>query len=282
MKQLIHKIAAENNLGAVHQYHALAGGSINKVYFLSSVKGNFVLKVNLNSPNNFFLCEKEGLEQLSIYVPTPLIIGEYSECSNYLLLQYLEKLPSVTKKKESDLAKHLARLHSTKNKHFGYFQNNFMGSVPQKNEWFNDLKDHIWMNRWYPLAKACLKKGLLTILDINKLEQISFKCNDIIPKEKPCLIHGELWNGNVLYTKEESYFIDPAVSFGHREMDIAMTKMFGGFSDTFYHEYNHQTPLTIGWEDRVNFFQIYPLLIHLLLFGKSYYPDLKRALNAYS
>ena len=141
--------------------------------------------------------------------------------------------------------------------------------------------DFLLLKRWSPIAEACLRNGSLSYTDIKDLENIADKCSEIVNPESPTLVHGDLWNGNVLYTNEDSYLIDPAVCYGHREMDIAMTKMFGGFSDKFYIEYNQYCPLGRDWEKRINYFQIYPLLIHLLLFGKTYYADLKRAINSY-
>ena len=108
------------------------------------------------------------------------------------------------------------------------------------------------------------------------------KIDLIIPVEKPSLLHGDLWIGNVINSFEVPYLIDPAIYYGHREMDLAMSKLFGGFHDDFYSTYNENYPLIAGWEDRRDIYNLYPLLVHLNLFGRSYYSKILTIVNKYT
>jgi len=95
--------------------------------------------------------------------------------------------------------------------------------------------------------------------------------NEFLPEEPPCLVHGDLWSGNFIVSdKGRACLIDPAVYYGNREVDLAMSTLFGGFSPEFYSSYNEEFPLISGWKDRIDLYNLYPLLIHLNLFGSSY------------
>ena len=116
----------------------------------------------------------------------------------------------------------------------------------------------------------------------NDFEKLFDKLPDLIPQEKPSLIHGDLWGGNFL-VKEHTLpvLIDPAIYFGNREMDIAMSKLFGRFNTNFYTSYNEVFPLEKGWEERVNLCNLYPLLVHVNLFGGGYLNQVKNILSYY-
>ena len=116
---------------------------------------------------------------------------------------------------------------------------------------------------------------LLSISSSNQLfkhfDKLFSKLNEILPNEKPALIHGDLWNGNFLVDNFGApVLVDPAVYFGSREIDVAMSKLFGGFSNQFYESYNDEFPLEQDWQSRVDIWNLYPLLVHANLFGDSY------------
>jgi fructosamine-3-kinase len=100
--------------------------------------------------------------------------------------------------------------------------------------------------------------------------QLGARFAKLLPAEKPTLVHGDLWSGNV-YASDQACLVDPAVYYGHRELDIALSQLFGGFNSVFYQAYNEVYPLQNGWEERAGLYNLYPLLFHLNAFGSSYY-----------
>ena len=104
----------------------------------------------------------------------------------------------------------------------------------------------------------------------------------LFPREDPALIHGDLWSGNFLSNEiGEPVIFDPAVYYGNREMDIAMSLLFGGFDKSFYFHYNEFFPLQPDWKERIRLCQLYPLLVHLILFGGHYYTSVISTIKAY-
>jgi len=107
--------------------------------------------------------------------------------------------------------------------------------------------------------------------ELNTFEQLYVRLDELLPEEPPALLHGDLWSGNYMITQDgNACLIDPAAYYGHREVDIAMTTLFGGFDETFYTSYIEEYPLEKGWAQRLHIFNLYPLLIHLNLFGSGY------------
>ena len=113
-------------------------------------------------------------------------------------------------------------------------------------------------------------------------EELFVKLPNLFPNEKPSLLHGDLWSGNFLIkNKDTPVLIDPAIYYGYREMDIAMSKLFGGFNSDFYDYYNETFPLEKEWEERVKLCNLYPLLVHVNLFGGGYLNQVKNILSYY-
>ena len=120
--------------------------------------------------------------------------------------------------------------------------------------------------------------------DIKKMfSKLYYRLEDIVPSESPALLHGDLWSGNYMTSaRGEPTLIDPAVYYGHREMDIGMTKLFGGFAEPFYSAYNSVFPMESGWEARVDLCNLYPLMVHVNLFGGSYLSQVNSILNKFT
>ena len=129
-------------------------------------------------------------------------------------------------------------------------------------------------------------KNLTNAIDKNTIiqfEKLFVELHNILPDESPSLVHGDLWSGNFMTgTDGEPCLIDPAVYYGHREMDLSMTKLFGGFDDKFYEAYNVEYPLTPGFEERVDIHNLYPLLVHVNLFGGQYVSQVRGILKRFS
>lgn len=269
MKNLLERIADENDY-TLNGARALAGGDINTVFLLNT--GNRDLVIKINDAEKFpkmFEAEAKGLELLrasqSFIIPKVFRVGACGEYS-YLLMQYLspgKQMPDFW----LEFAKNLAKLHYSTNSNYGLDHDNYIGSLPQKNIFTKSASQFYIEQRLQPQFEIALKRGF----KFDNLENFYKNIANEIPEEKPSLIHGDLWSGNYLTTiNGKPALIDPAVSFGPREMDIAMMQLFGGFSEEVYDSYNSIFPLELGWESRVSLWQLYYLLVHLNIFGRGY------------
>ena len=271
----------------VHKTKPLAGGSINSVHKVTDTHGkSFVVKSNANVQPDFFEAEKHGLETLRKHakkLTIPGVVGTFSEeDTHFLVLEYLEPgSESATFSKHLGIG--LAEMHQTTQVDFsGLDRNNYIGSMRQKNAPFSNFYDFFGRKRLYEPFKLIEKKGIFGTADHRALERLMMRLPELIPDEKSSLLHGDLWTGNKLALSDGSACIlDPAIYYGHREIDLAMTRLFGGFSIDFYNSYNEVYPLAPQWEKRVDIFNLYPLLVHTLLFGGSYAGQVAQILRRY-
>ncbi|QEC80028.1 fructosamine kinase family protein [Mucilaginibacter ginsenosidivorax] len=252
----------------------LSGGSINHVYHLQATRDNFVLKINdrFNFPGMFNL-EVQGLETIrntqTIAVPKVLLQSE-TNTESYLLIEWIS--PGHSTQKASDtLGEQLAQMHRHTSHSFGFDTDNYMGSLRQSNKPHKYWNDFFIEERLKPMIRIAQTKQLLTNNDLRLFDLLYQKLPGLFTEEPPALVHGDLWSGNYLIdVHEKPYLIDPAVSFSNREFDIAMTTLFGGFDRQFYEAYNHNFPLQEGWQQRIKLWNLYPLLLHVNLFGGGY------------
>jgi fructosamine-3-kinase len=157
-----------------------------------------------------------------------------------------------------------------------------MGSLPQSNRMHDTWTEFYVQERLTPQVRIARDQGALTTSDIRAFDRLYTQITEIVPDEPPALVHGDLWSGNYLTGPgNTSWLIDPAVAYNHRETDIAMSLLFGGFSQRFYEAYQHHFSLAPGWQDRVGVFQLYPLLVHVNLFGGGYLRSVREVLNRF-
>jgi len=280
-KNLIERIAEKHSLN-LHSFKPLTGGDINEVYKLECKDQTLVLKLNsaLKFPG-MFEAEKKGLELLAapcvIQIPKifdTAILDDHS----YLLLEYI---PTGTKNRDfwQVFGNQLAQLHSVQNDQFGLDHDNYLGSLPQKNSYRTDAISFYTEMRLEPQLKLAREKGY----DLPDASSLFKNCESIIPKEKASLIHGDLWGGNYLVEANGGpCIIDPAVAYAPREMDIAMTRLFGGFYDQMISSYQDYFALKNDWEQRIELWQLYYLLMHLNVFGTSYRSQVTEIIHKYS
>jgi protein-ribulosamine 3-kinase len=165
----------------------------------------------------------------------------------------------------------LARLHQVTQDSFGLSDNNYMGALPQDNELSPNWVDFFIQQRLAPQIRLAADRGLLGQEVIRQFERLYKVLPGIFPDVAPSLLHGDLWSGNFLCdTEGQPVLVDPAVYFGHRGMDLAMTTLFGGFERGFYESYAYYSPFPANYREQWDICNLYPLLIHLNLFGKSY------------
>lgn len=261
--------------------NSVGGGSINETYRVAFEGEDLFLKVN-RSGNLPALFEREcdGLRKLhrDSKVNTPCIRLQGSiENTDFLLMEWVHS-ESPTEVYWERLALGLAEIHRQKGVSFGLEHDNYIGSLPQRNQQLDNWGTFWAEERIMPQLDLC--RGALSSSLTKSLEQCSAKANELFPQESPALLHGDLWSGNVMTGPSQSaWFIDPAVYYGHREMDLGMTKLFGGFADTFYEVYQHTYPMETGWEERMSLAMLYPLLVHVNLFGLSYASQIEQIMK---
>ena len=259
------------------------GGDINETFLVKYKGQDFFIKYNdITHAPLMFKAEKHGLMTLSEVIPEniPKVIDQInSNIGSILILEYIE----VDKGRNHDqtlLGRLVANLHAKTNTEYGLGEDNFIGSLVQLNGFYDDFSSFYMESRILPQVKVAIDLKLLDPSYFNKANRIGIVLENEIPKENPCLIHGDLWGGNFLRSSEgRFYLIDPSISYAHREMDIAMTMLFGGFSPNFYNSYNEINKLEKGWEERTGIFQLYYILVHLNLFGLSYKSSLDRIID---
>lgn len=251
-------------------FRPVGGGCINNGGRLDTPGGAFFVKWN-NADRfpDMFLKERLGLELLA-QSPGPRVPSVFgcgvSGSYQYIALEWIEP-GRRSKKYWEELGRALAGLHRTSAALFGLDHDNFIGSLPQVNTPAMSWCEFFVTRRLEPQ---------LQLLEITPQQHAMLgrffrNLPEIMPEDKPALLHGDLWSGNVLADEHGGpVLIDPAVYFGHREAELAFSKLFGGFEAGFYDAYQETFPLHPGHHERVGIFNIYPLLVHANLFGGSY------------
>ncbi len=265
---------------------SLSGGCISNAYKIETLNNEqFFLKIN-DSSSDMFIKEANGLLELekakAIRVPQVIIKN-----NEFILLEFLHQ-GRRSKTFFEDFGRKFAQLHQYHSEHFGFYEDNYIGSNPQKNLCSENEKNN-WINFYFNNRilfqyKLAEKKGYTTEELKNGIKKLENKIENILSDslEKPSLLHGDLWGGNYMIDENgNAALIDPAVYYGHREADLGMTKLFGGFNSEFYKAYNEFFPLPEGSEYRENIYKLYHVLNHLNLFGSGYYSQAISLINYY-
>ena len=263
----------------------VSGGSINRTYLIITSDKKYFIKLNSKTRYpGMFEAESQGLRVIAQAntIKTPEVILQDSVGDeNFLLLEWIESR-RPTAKASAKLGEQLAAMHRHSADKFGLDADNYMGSLHQSNKKHTTWADFFTEERLQPMVRMAIDKSWLTAKDIAGFEQLYKNLPGLFYEEQPSLIHGDLWSGNYIISADEHpYLIDPAISYGHREFDIAMTTLFGGFGDEFYAAYNEAFPLAKGWKQRVDLWNLYPLLVHLNLFGGGYLGQVRDCLMRY-
>ena len=263
----------------------LSGGDINDVFLIQYKEESIVVKKNEEQRFPKMLAkEYSALQFLADNTPIryPKVKSAFeADGFQYLLMEYIAPGEN-TEKGQLNLGRLLAREHRVTNPDFGWEEDNYIGSLPQINEFKNKWSDFYAECRLLFQTKMAFDNRLVDSAFVTKMESFCYRLTDIFPEEKPALLHGDLWGGNYFFDKtDDPILYDPAVYFGHREVDIAMTRLFGGFSEAFYKAYNEEYPMEKGWEKRIEFGQLYPNMVHLNLFGPAYLSAVTSVINSF-
>jgi len=263
----------------------VSGGCINKAQILDTSKGDFFIKWNFKKPFiDLFEKEVNGLKTLadskSIRIPQVITQG-FNDENIFLILEFIPESGTKDLNFWTGFGQQLACLHKQTDPYFGLDHNNYIGPLEQSNkQHFNWIEFYV-MERLEPQIKIAREKKFIDPNTLIRFSGFISKLHELIPVEKPSLLHGDLWSGNYLINKNQPVLIDPAVYYGNREMDLAMTILFGGFDQQFYDSYNENFPLEKGWPSRAKYHQLYPLLVHLNLFGASYLKDINAIISRF-
>lgn len=260
---------------------SVSGGCINQGYRLTNGARNFFVKVNRASQIAMFEAEALGLQEIgatqTIVIPRPICWGVASEA--YLVLEWLE-LGRGGSQAWEEMGRQLANLHRVqKASAFGWQRDNTIGATPQPNPWTSDWTEFFTQHRiGYQLELAKQRGGHFPLGD-RLLAKIPQLLADHTPV--PSLVHGDLWSGNAAILQSgEPVIFDPAPYWGDREVDIAMTELFGGFPAEFYRGYDRAFPLDSGYKRRKTLYNLYHILNHFNLFGGSYESQANRMMQS--
>lgn len=263
----------------------LHGGDINQVFRLRFSDLDCVLKLNSTiAYPGMFVKEASGLESMAATgCRTPEVLKVFAEGDHqFLILEFIEQ-GHPDREYWEEFGRRLAGLHGSGSDKFGWDEDNYIGSLKQRNSRREKWTDFFIECRMLPLLEQATAKGLLSSSHMRRFEELFKRLPQLIPEEGASLLHGDLWSGNLMCGKGgDPVFIDPAVYFGHREVDLAMTRMFGGFDQRFIESYEEVFPLQRGWEQRMALHNLYPNLVHLVLFGRSYLRNIESTLRTYS
>ncbi|OUL21996.1 fructosamine kinase family protein [Nostoc sp. 106C] len=263
------------------QKRSVSGGCINQGYAVSDSQRTYFVKLNQASQVAMFEAEGMGLEEMlitaSIRVPQPLCWGTAGN-SGYIVLEWVEMGGGNTKS-WLEMGRKLAAMHkATSSQGFGWKINNTIGSTPQINTWTADWAEFYAKHRLgYQFQLARRRGG-----NFPKQEKLLAAIPELLTDHQvePSLVHGDLWGGNAGCTVSgEPVIFDPATYFGDREVDIAMTELFGGFPAAFYQGYNEIFPLDAGYEQRKTLYNLYHILNHFNLFGGGYASQANRMID---
>jgi fructosamine-3-kinase len=262
----------------------IAAGNHNQGIRLETNEGIFFLKLNFDHERNILAKESEGLQKLqkSTFLKIPETFGHGRiEDYNYLLSEFI---PTSRQQLDywEDLGLGLAHLHLNHAREFGLESDNYIASLPQKNHQSESWLDFFIEQRLEPMLGSAYFDRLIPLDFLKKFQAIYPRLDSLFPKEKPSLLHGDLWSGNVICDHQgKPCLIDPAIYYGHREMDLAFSRLFGGFDSRFYEAYESVTPLEPGFESRIGVYNLYPLLVHLNLFGSAYLPGIEKIVKRF-
>ena len=258
----------------VEGYRMLSGGNLSNAVRLETREGFFFLKWNEHPAGDFFSSHAQSLELLRatqlIKIPEVLGFGKKGDKS-YILLEYL----SVTDPAQQcwkNLGTALAALHRLTAPQAGLAFNNYFFSLLQNNAFIPDCTSFFIENRLRPQAGLAFYNGEISLDFLHRIEKFCLQLPALLPPAPPALLHGNLTAGSVIATDfQQPALIDPAAYFGFREAEIAYTRLFGGFETVFYESYQAAFPLEPGFEDRMPLYNLYPLLVHVNLFGAGGY-----------
>jgi fructosamine-3-kinase len=255
----------------------VGGGCIANACRLETDASPFFLKYGDESVARTFPGEAAGLEALG-EAESPLEVPSVLETAppegdrpGFLVMEWINAGRKGRRFWEQ-FGEGLAKLHRHTEEEYGFDQDNFIGRTPQQNEWMDNWPTFFRAQRLEPQVELAREQGRWRAEWNESLEALYRRLPEILPgAPEPSVLHGDLWKGNFMVTAVgDPAIIDPATYYGHREADLAMTVLFGGFQDRFYEAYRSAWALEPGYETRQEIYNLYHVINHLNLFGAGY------------
>jgi fructosamine-3-kinase len=262
------------------------GGSVNQCFRIE-LDGSRLLFCKINLADRYpllFEKERNGLVLLQsagvLRVPAVLACEEVSGLQ-ILILEWIRQGPRKDGFWER-FGEELALLHQVTQSVFGLDEDNYMGSLKQSNRQHSSWTEFYRDQRLRPQVELALLHHRIETPVAERFDNLYRRLESVFPSGPAALLHGDLWSGNFLSDEEgRAVLIDPAVYYGNPAMDLGMTTLFGGFEDGFYEAYRYHSPFPSNYREQWEICKLYPLLIHLNLFGSSYLPEILRTIRSY-
>lgn len=275
----------------IHDARPTPGGSINEAYRVQLRDGReLFVKAHARAPRGMFEAEARGLAWLRagvrapLRVPEPLALDPAGPDARFLILPWIDAVPNPPDFDEQ-LGRGLAELHrSGLADAWGLDHDNFVGTLAQRNvapEPWSSWPEFWREARLAPRVRSVHDRGLLDDAARRAFDRLFARLDELVGEHEPARLHGDLWAGNVLADRGGPILIDPAVYVGVREVDLAMWSLFSRPRPRMLAAYQEAWPLAPQWQQRVELYQLYPLLVHVELFGAEYLPPLRAALRGY-
>lgn len=264
-----------------HDLEKVRGGDINEAFSIYSNNQRYFLKIQQNAQASFFDHEVAGLKALGEEVTVPAVLAQGKlQGHAYLVLTWINQGNGS----QQELAKSLVKMHQATAPKFGFDSDNLVDFVPKNNTWQSSWAEFFVKQRLDPLMAQAQKNNFWltqrgdhysnlreTILNDNHAQTV-----------QPSLLHGDFWAGNFMFNDQgKPVFIDPNVFYGDREYDLAISRVFAGFSPSFYNQYMQEWPLDDGWQKREKWYEFYYILMHFTRFGDIYAPRMNKLLTSF-
>lgn len=280
------KLALENgrDYSELVEIKPIRGGSINEAFYVRTTENEYFMKFHADAPKDFFKSEAIGLRLLketnTVSVPNYYSYSDQPG-NSFLLMEWIEgeEAPDT----EAILGRKVAQLHQCYGRMHGFHNDTYIGLLPQPNKLLPNWLEYFGTYRLGSQLKIGVERGSISGERRNKLEKLLQLLDKWVPTfVEPSHLHGDFYHGNwIVGPGGEPFLVDPSFLYGDRQLDIAFTELFGGFSQDFYDAYNEVYPLRDDYEDVKPLYQLYYLLAHLNMFGESYGPSVDKILDRY-
>jgi fructosamine-3-kinase len=278
------RIAISDAVGqAVVGIEPMGGGCVSEVYSVYLDGGQRVIAKHDEEATAFLTTEADMLRYLATEtrLPVPKVLFA---SPTLLLMEHVKGSSRFSARAEEHAAELLAALHGISNPEYGFHQDTVIGGLRQPNaptpSWLDFFRDQ----RLLYMSNEAAREGRLPQATLARIERLCAHLDDWLSEpEQPSLLHGDVWTTNILADGDRiTAFLDPAIYFGHPEIELAFTRLFGTFGRAFYDRYRQLRPIAPGFfEERCDLYNLYPLLVHVRLFGGSYVASVQHTLEQY-